>query len=48
MRDEESIAEEFQKYVILDSNETGPEQYELMGLFQKYVILDSNETLILD
>ena len=35
---------EFQKYVILDSNETGHKSAKMMKKFQKYVILDSNET----
>ena len=39
-----NIGQEFQKYVILDSNETITYPYGVADSFQKYVILDSNET----
>ena len=38
------IAEEFQKYVILDSNKTKDLKTTRAEMFQKYVILDGNKT----
>ena len=38
------ICNSFQRYVILDSNETGDYVLASGDLFQRYVILDSNET----